>query len=266
VNYEAFRSFLSNVIFLVLFFFVLQPHAVYAKDVLDIEQFSTVKGVALDEADDSFYKKFNTGCISIPWQTEMIETECFKEINVFGPDSSLSPDLMMDVPPPVEMKGCFPFRRKKKPRWKPVRISTPNARCYPENQHNSDQTTTSLSCNTKINSSHLPCQQQSSPRCHHQGLHNQQQHENVTPRNNDNRNSNHQPGHNHVNSEGGLVKEVTLDLRSVSLNNSVITSGVTESGQSPSKGSPSSQSTPTTTPSNNIIAVNKSQETNNTAN
>ena len=44
------------------------PHAVYAKDVLDIEQFSTVKGVNLDAKDDGFYARFNTGCVSIPWQ------------------------------------------------------------------------------------------------------------------------------------------------------------------------------------------------------
>jgi len=49
----------------------LQPHAVYAKDVLDIEQFSTVKGVNLDASDDSFYTKFNSGSVSIPWQTEV---------------------------------------------------------------------------------------------------------------------------------------------------------------------------------------------------
>lgn len=48
-----------------------QPHAVYAKDVLDIEQFSTVKGVNLDATDDSFYTKFNTGSVSIPWQDEV---------------------------------------------------------------------------------------------------------------------------------------------------------------------------------------------------
>ena len=69
----------------------------YAKDVLDIEQFSTVKGVRLDANDNTFYDKFNTGSVSIPWQTEvcrflwsvpkpkkqMIETECFQELNVF---------------------------------------------------------------------------------------------------------------------------------------------------------------------------------------
>lgn len=48
-----------------------KPRAVYCKDVLDIEQFSTVKGVNLDASDDSFYSKFNAGCISIPWQNEV---------------------------------------------------------------------------------------------------------------------------------------------------------------------------------------------------
>lgn len=43
----------------------------YCKDVLDIEQFSTVKGVNLDANDDSFYTKFSTGSVSIPWQSEV---------------------------------------------------------------------------------------------------------------------------------------------------------------------------------------------------
>lgn len=45
----------------------------YAKDVLDIEQFSTVKGVNIDATDDSFYTKFNTASVSIPWQNEVCE-------------------------------------------------------------------------------------------------------------------------------------------------------------------------------------------------
>lgn len=51
--------------------FIPDPHAVYAKDVLDIEQFSTVKGVNLDATDNSFYSQFNTGSVSIPWQHEV---------------------------------------------------------------------------------------------------------------------------------------------------------------------------------------------------
>lgn len=95
--------------------FVPDPRAVYAKDVLDIEQFSTVKGVNLDATDDTFYSKFNTGSVSIPWQNEMIETECFKELNVLGPNNTPTPDLLVNHPPPNnEDRGCFPFRRKRK--------------------------------------------------------------------------------------------------------------------------------------------------------
>lgn len=63
-------------------FFSFQPHAVYAKDVLDIEQFSTVKGVNLDATDDSFYSKFNTGSVSIPWQQEVSGLESGNRIPV----------------------------------------------------------------------------------------------------------------------------------------------------------------------------------------
>ncbi|TDG50428.1 hypothetical protein AWZ03_003017 [Drosophila navojoa] len=94
--------------------FVPDPHAVYAKDVLDIEQFSTVKGVNIDESDTNFYTKFNTGSVSISWQNEMMETECFRELNVFGPDESPTPDLLINAVPEPDKAGCFPFRRKKK--------------------------------------------------------------------------------------------------------------------------------------------------------
>lgn len=92
--------------------FYLQPHAVYAKDVLDIEQFSTVKGVNIDATDSTFYSKFNTGCVSIPWQNEMIETDCFRQLNVFGAGGTRSPDLILNVVSTPENNGCFPFRRK----------------------------------------------------------------------------------------------------------------------------------------------------------
>lgn len=87
--------------------FVPDPRAVYCKDVLDIEQFSTVKGVNLDPSDDTFYSKFNTGSVSIPWQNEMIDTECFKELNVFGPNCTPSPDLLEDQPPPPPRPGLL---------------------------------------------------------------------------------------------------------------------------------------------------------------
>ncbi|XP_058984635.1 G protein-coupled receptor kinase 2 isoform X2 [Musca domestica] len=94
--------------------FVPDPHAVYAKDVLDIEQFSTVKGVNIDESDSNFYTKFNTGSVSISWQNEMMETDCFRELNVFGPDDNPTPDLLINAIPQPDTTGCFPFRRKKK--------------------------------------------------------------------------------------------------------------------------------------------------------
>ncbi|XP_049459696.1 G protein-coupled receptor kinase 5 [Epinephelus fuscoguttatus] len=69
------------------------PRLVYCSDVQDIDEFSTVKGVVLDERDDFFYSKFNTGSVPITWQNEVIETGCFRELNVFGPEGSRSADL-----------------------------------------------------------------------------------------------------------------------------------------------------------------------------
>ena len=94
--------------------FIPDPHAVYAKDVLDIEQFSTVKGVSLDSTDSSFYNRFNTGAVSIPWQEEMIETRVFEEINVFHLDPEERPgrpplDLDLDFVPEPEPIGCIPY-------------------------------------------------------------------------------------------------------------------------------------------------------------
>ena len=94
--------------------FIPDPHAVYAKDVLDIEQFSTVKGVSLDSTDSSFYNRFNTGAVSIPWQEEMIETRVFEEINVFHLDPEERPgkpplDLDLDYVPEPEPIGCIPY-------------------------------------------------------------------------------------------------------------------------------------------------------------
>nr|XP_048303727.1 G protein-coupled receptor kinase 6 isoform X5 [Myodes glareolus] len=80
------------------------PQAIYCKDVLDIEQFSTVKGVDLEPTDQDFYQKFATGSVSIPWQNEMVETECFQELNVFGLDGSVPPDLDWKGQPPAPPK------------------------------------------------------------------------------------------------------------------------------------------------------------------
>ncbi|BHF63964.1 G protein-coupled receptor kinase 6 [Sparganum proliferum] len=80
--------------------FTPDPHAVYAKDVLDIEQFSTVRGVKIEAEDYAFYRKFCSGAVSIPWQNEMIETECFDDLNVFyNDDGTLVADLDDSCPP-----------------------------------------------------------------------------------------------------------------------------------------------------------------------
>lgn len=42
----------------------------------------------------------------------MIETGCYKELNVFGPNKSRSPDLILDLKPEPEKTGCFPFSRR----------------------------------------------------------------------------------------------------------------------------------------------------------
>ncbi|XP_061559397.1 G protein-coupled receptor kinase 6 isoform X4 [Phycodurus eques] len=85
--------------------FIPDPQAIYCKDVLDIEQFSTVKGVELEPKDESFYSKVSTGSVSIPWQDEMIEMDCFTELNVFYPDGAVPPDLdwrRQPSPPPKQ--------------------------------------------------------------------------------------------------------------------------------------------------------------------
>ena len=50
--------------------FIPDPHAVYAKDVLDIEQFSTVKGVSLDAKDDTFYQVLIYLCFQVSLRTK----------------------------------------------------------------------------------------------------------------------------------------------------------------------------------------------------
>ena len=76
-------------------------------------QFSTVKGVSLDAKDDTFYLKFSTGAVSIPWQEEMIDTRVFEDINLFGPENTRTQDLDLDYVPEPEPKGCIPFLKSK---------------------------------------------------------------------------------------------------------------------------------------------------------
>ncbi|XP_057402358.1 G protein-coupled receptor kinase 4 isoform X6 [Balaenoptera acutorostrata] len=82
------------------------PQAVYCRDVLDIEQFSRVKGIHLDSTDYTFYGQFVTGCVCIPWQNEMIESECFKDINERG-NVALDPEEKTYQPAPKQKRGFF---------------------------------------------------------------------------------------------------------------------------------------------------------------
>lgn len=88
---------------------MITPQAVYCKDILDIEQFSTVRGIQLDSTDSCFYSEFVTGCVSIPWQNEMIESECFKDINESEnePVVVLEPDEKTDQQVPRQKRGFF---------------------------------------------------------------------------------------------------------------------------------------------------------------
>lgn len=82
---------------------------------LDIEQFSTVKGVTIGQEDELFYAKFNTGCVSTSFQNELIETECFDELNVYGPNNTPSPDLVFNAMAESsddESISCIGFKKK----------------------------------------------------------------------------------------------------------------------------------------------------------
>jgi G protein-coupled receptor kinase len=117
------------------------PHAVYAKDVLDIEQFSTVRGVNIEKDDHEFYHKFSIGAVSIPWQQEILDTGVFKELNVFGPNHTPSPDLRRDlIPEPEQNNGCLQFFRRKR-----RTITSSGSESTPPSSQNS-ATTSNSSC------------------------------------------------------------------------------------------------------------------------
>ncbi|XP_037545878.1 rhodopsin kinase GRK1 [Nematolebias whitei] len=83
--------------------FVPDSKTVYAKDLDNVGAFSTVKGVALEDADRQFFDEFASGNISIPWQEEMIETGIYGELNLWGPGGALPNDLrresILEQPP-----------------------------------------------------------------------------------------------------------------------------------------------------------------------
>lgn len=80
----------------------IDERAIYAKDVMDIDQFSSVRGVVLGEEDQDFYEKFATGAVPLQWQNEIIESSLYEDLNVFGPGDSL-------IPPPIRIKSFSRF-------------------------------------------------------------------------------------------------------------------------------------------------------------
>uniref|UniRef100_A0A3B3URG4 G protein-coupled receptor kinase n=1 Tax=Poecilia latipinna TaxID=48699 RepID=A0A3B3URG4_9TELE len=91
------------------------PRLVYCDDVQDIEEFSALRGVVLNQSDGEFYATFNTGSVPRSWQNELIDTGCFEELNIFGPMGSRPPDLDWSLAPksPKAKQGLFRrmFRR-----------------------------------------------------------------------------------------------------------------------------------------------------------
>uniref|UniRef100_A0A7N8XXD3 G protein-coupled receptor kinase n=1 Tax=Mastacembelus armatus TaxID=205130 RepID=A0A7N8XXD3_9TELE len=76
--------------------FVPDPKVVYAKNLDDVGAFSSVKGVALEDPDKTFFDEFASGNIPIPWQEEMIEMGIYGELNVWGPEGTIPNDLRRD--------------------------------------------------------------------------------------------------------------------------------------------------------------------------
>ncbi|KAG7218791.1 hypothetical protein INR49_019720 [Caranx melampygus] len=97
------------------------PRLVYCSDVQDIDEFSTVKGVTLDGTDSNFYSQFNTGSAPISWQNEIIDMDCFRELNVFGPGGTRSPDLDWSQAPEMPKRSLLTrlFRRHQHPAESP---------------------------------------------------------------------------------------------------------------------------------------------------
>eukprot|EP00117_Sycon_ciliatum_P024299 scpid26374/ scgid1804/ G protein-coupled receptor kinase 5; G protein-coupled receptor kinase GRK5 len=88
---------------------------VYAKDVLDIDEFTSVHGVVIDGDDKEFHSRFASGCVSEPWQQELIDEKVFAELNAYGPDDTRSPDLIpCEVEEAPRSSGIFSWFRRQR--------------------------------------------------------------------------------------------------------------------------------------------------------
>nr|XP_019602126.1 PREDICTED: LOW QUALITY PROTEIN: rhodopsin kinase [Rhinolophus sinicus] len=61
--------------------YVPDPSVVYAKDIDEIEDFSEVRGIEVDDNDKKVFQRFATGAVPTAWQEEMIETGLFEELS-----------------------------------------------------------------------------------------------------------------------------------------------------------------------------------------
>lgn len=88
--------------------FIPDSRTVYAKNIQDVGAFSTVRGVALDQADTDFFREFASGTCPVPWQEEMIETGIFGDLNVWREDGEMPDDmkgLAAEDPAPASKSG-----------------------------------------------------------------------------------------------------------------------------------------------------------------
>ncbi|KAM9733584.1 rhodopsin kinase grk7-b [Menidia menidia] len=69
---------------------VPRPNVVYAKDIDHYQDNSELKDVKLDAKDEKFFKEFSTGAVSIQWQTEIINSGVFEEVNNAEGNGNLS--------------------------------------------------------------------------------------------------------------------------------------------------------------------------------
>uniref|UniRef100_A0A3Q2Q7Q0 G protein-coupled receptor kinase n=1 Tax=Fundulus heteroclitus TaxID=8078 RepID=A0A3Q2Q7Q0_FUNHE len=60
---------------------VPKPNVVYTKDSEDFRDNSEIKDVKLDAKDEKFFKEFSTGAVSVRWQSEMIDSGVFDDMN-----------------------------------------------------------------------------------------------------------------------------------------------------------------------------------------
>lgn len=63
---------------------------------------------------------------------QMIETECFKELNVFGPNGTISPDLNKSFPPEPPKKGLLQriFKRQVRSFMTKIRNTSLDGQCH----------------------------------------------------------------------------------------------------------------------------------------